>query len=112
MAPERLAIHKPSPPSEQRDGGSHLIEKEYRRMSTKDERQMSTSLKVREARARRKLLKLGYGLEKTPARSWLRHYGAGYQISQNNFIVAGCYQREYELTIEQVEDFAAKPWNQ
>lgn len=73
---------------------------------------MPISLKAREERARRKLAKSDYCLEKTPPRSWLRWYGAGYQISQNNFIVAGCYNREYELTIEEVEDFAASPWGQ
>lgn len=69
------------------------------------------SEKTRESRARRALAKLGYRLHKTPARSWLRsHYGAGYMITENNCIVAGCYNHEYEITLTKVEDFARKPW--
>lgn len=58
----------------------------------------------RERSARRHLSRLGFRLEKTPARSWLRkQYGAGYQILQGNIVVAGCLFREYEMTLGAVE---------
>jgi hypothetical protein len=67
---------------------------------------MST-IKIREDRLRRLLTKHGYQLHKTPARSWLRkHYGAGYMITLDNYAVSGCYNREYEDTLERVEAFA------
>lgn len=63
--------------------------------------------KYREDRARYRLRKLGYRLKKTPTRSWLRsYYGPGYQVLDGrNYVIAGCYNREYELTLEQIEDF-------
>jgi hypothetical protein len=69
---------------------------------------MPVSEKAREDRVRRALAKHGYVLKKTPARSWQRaHYPVGYQIvDDRNTVVAGCYQREYEDTLERVEWFA------
>ncbi|WLS07516.1 hypothetical protein Q9314_15210 [Shinella sumterensis] len=58
----------------------------------------------RERSARRHLSRLGFRLEKTPARSWLReHFGPGYQILEGNTVVDGCLSREYEMTLEAVE---------
>ncbi len=58
----------------------------------------------RERSARRQLSRLGFRLEKTPARSWLRtEYGPGYQIIEGNIVVAGCFTRQYEMTLEEVE---------
>lgn len=58
----------------------------------------------RERSARRQLSRLGFRLEKTPARSWLRkEYGPGYDILEGNIVVAGCFTRQYEMTLEEVE---------
>lgn len=58
----------------------------------------------RERMARRQLSRIGFRLEKTPARSWLRkEYGAGYQILEGNTVVAGCFSRQYQMTLETVE---------
>ncbi len=66
---------------------------------------MSTE-KIREDRQRRRFTKASYHLRKTPARSWLRqYYGAGYMILLNNFVVDGCGQRAYMMTLEEVEAF-------
>ncbi len=71
---------------------------------------IDTSEKIREGRARRALAKLGYRLTKTPARSWLRkYYGAGYMIVGTfatigaNVVLCGSFNREYELSLEDVE---------
>lgn len=63
-----------------------------------------------EARARRALAKMDLRLRKTPARSYLRWYGAGYQIQcrYRNQIVEGVYQRQYAMTISDVEAFIAR----
>ncbi len=64
--------------------------------------------KIREDRIRRLLIKNGYRLYKTPARSWLRqYYGPGYMIvDERNTIVSGCAGREYSATLDDVEAFA------
>jgi hypothetical protein len=69
---------------------------------------MEISLKVREARVRRALAKHDFRLAKTPSRSWLRrHYETGYMvINANGFVVAGCANRAFQATIEDVEEFA------
>jgi hypothetical protein len=61
--------------------------------------------KSREDRMRRKLSKEGYRLQKAPSRHWTReYYGAGYMIiDDRNVAVAGAFQREYELSLEQAE---------
>lgn len=66
------------------------------------------NLSIRESRARRALRKLDLYLKKTPARSWLRYYyGVGYQvIDYSNTVVAGCATREYQMTIDDVEEYA------
>lgn len=72
---------------------------------------IETSVKTRESRARRALDKLGYRLQKTPARSWQRgYYRAGYMILRQygNTVVAGASQREYEMTLDDVEDSIAR----
>lgn len=71
---------------------------------------MADDIKIRENRVRRQLARKGYKLCKTPARSWLRaHYGPGYMIvNDRNFVVEGCFSRQYEATLEQVEEFAAE----
>ncbi len=62
----------------------------------------------RERSARRHLSRLGFRLEKTPARSWLRkEYGVGYEILEGNIVVAGCFTRQYELTLEEVETWVS-----
>jgi hypothetical protein len=75
---------------------------------------MSTiSLKSREDRVRRELKELGYRLHKTPARSRSRkYYGVGYQISRDYSLVDGCSHRLYEMTLEDVEYFVAKRWDE
>jgi hypothetical protein len=62
-----------------------------------------------EARLRRFLKSAGYTLKKTPARHWtLKTYGEGYMIiNDRNVIEIGGHTREYEATLEQVEDFVA-----
>jgi hypothetical protein len=67
------------------------------------------SIRVREDRARRALVKYDYRLYKTPARSWLRsHHSPGYIIVRNNTVVLGARSREYEATLEDVEAFVAE----
>ncbi|MER9223778.1 hypothetical protein NKI48_34030 [Mesorhizobium sp. M0644] len=63
-------------------------------------------IKTREDRARRRLARLGYRLNKTPSRSWLRaEYGPGYMILDGNTVVSGCSGRQYSDTLERVEEF-------
>lgn len=70
---------------------------------------MSISEKSRESRARRQLAKLNYWLTKTPSRSWLRDYSRpGYMVLSSNYVVLGCCNREYQATLEQVEDFISQ----
>ncbi len=65
-----------------------------------------SSEKTREDRCRRRLARRGLQLTKTPSRSWLRaYYGPGYMVCKNNTVVYGCYHREYDLTLEEVEDY-------
>lgn len=65
-------------------------------------------IKRREDRARRQLARMGYRLNKTPTRSWLRaYYGPGYMILDGNTVVSGCFGREYSDTLERVEEFIA-----
>jgi hypothetical protein len=62
-----------------------------------------------EARLRRFLKSAGYTLKKTPARHWtLKTYGEGYMIlNDRNVVEIGGHKREYEATLEDVEDFVA-----
>lgn len=60
---------------------------------------------TREQRARRRLARMNLRLIKTPARSWLRYYGAGYMIMNGMTVVSGCGAHEYSDTLEQVEEF-------
>ncbi|CTQ56837.1 hypothetical protein LP7551_05401 [Roseibium album] len=64
-------------------------------------------LTSRERNARRRLVNIGYRLHKTPARSWLRaDYGLGYMIvDERNSVVFGCWYREFQATLEEVEAF-------
>jgi len=66
-----------------------------------------SEIKTRESRQRRRLAKLGLRLQKTPARSFLRYYyGSGYQIlNDRNIVVSGCREREYMMTLNDVEAF-------
>ncbi|MER9927180.1 hypothetical protein NKJ84_30830 [Mesorhizobium sp. M0048] len=65
-----------------------------------------TILKIREDTARRRLARLGFRLNKTPSRSWLRaEYGPGYIILDGNTVVSGCSGHEYSDTLERVEEF-------
>ena len=60
-----------------------------------------------ESYMRRKLRSQGLRLEKTPPRHWTRkHYPPGYQIVENGIVVAGCCQREYELSLAEVLEFS------
>ena len=69
---------------------------------------MESITKSRENRARRQLSRMGYRLEKTPARSWQRdHYPPGYMILQGGIVVEGGSSRRWEATLEQVETFTA-----
>lgn len=69
---------------------------------------MSTD-KSREDRVRRTLRKMGFRLNKSPTRAWERTYcGPGYMILDNrNYVVAGCCNRQYEMTLSEVEEFAS-----
>lgn len=60
-----------------------------------------------EATIRRRLAAKGFTLQKTPARHWMRaEFGVGNQVvDDRNVVVAGCYQREFDATLEQVEAF-------
>jgi hypothetical protein len=71
---------------------------------------------IRERKARNRLKKLGYKLEKTPPRHWTRgHHPVGYQIKHGIAIVGGCESdidgpgtiRDFTLTIGAVEEFIA-----
>jgi hypothetical protein len=68
------------------------------------------SIKMREDRARRALAKHYYHLRKTPSRSWLRqYYDPGYMImDRTNTVREGCYSREYQATLERVEEFVER----
>lgn len=61
----------------------------------------------RESRVRRDLRRLGLRLNKAPARHWTRkEYGVGYMILEGrNWVIEGCGQREYEMTLADVEDY-------
>lgn len=60
---------------------------------------------ARERKSRNHLKKHGFRLQKTPPRHWTRAaYGVGYQILHGGRVVQGCFQREYEMTLEQVEE--------
>lgn len=70
---------------------------------------MSTNEKSREDRVRRILAKRGLRLEKTPARSWLRHhYPIGYMIVRDNCVVEGCGSRPYQATLADIEAFMVR----
>ncbi|MCY1740391.1 hypothetical protein [Ensifer sp. SL37] len=59
-----------------------------------------------ESKIRRELSKLGYRLNKTPSRSWMRaEYGVGYQVINGNNVVMGASQREYEATLAEVQEW-------
>ena len=62
----------------------------------------------REARLRRTVRKYGYRLEKTPSRHWSRsYYGPGYMLTDDtNTVRWGCNNREYELSLGEVEAIA------
>lgn len=46
-----------------------------------------------------------YRLNKSPTRAW---YGPGYMIlDDRNYFVAGCCNRQYEMTLSEVEEFVA-----
>jgi hypothetical protein len=69
---------------------------------------METSEHTREARARRILRNLDYRLVKAPSRHWTRdQYGVGYMVvgAFNNTVRSGACQREYELSLDDVEQF-------
>lgn len=60
--------------------------------------------KIREDRARRLLIKHGYRLKKSPSRAWERqYYGPGYMILRDNLVQWGCYSRQWDLTLDEVE---------
>ena len=67
------------------------------------------STEAREAAVRRMWTAVTDGagyLQKTPARHWTReYYGAGYMLIKNGFVVLGCGNREYEASLEEVEEF-------
>lgn len=60
-----------------------------------------------EAIVRRALSKRDYLLRKTPSRHWTReYYGTGYMVLDiNNNIVLGAFQREYEATLTDVQNW-------
>jgi|HubBroStandDraft_6_1064221.scaffolds.fasta_scaffold1573324_1 hypothetical protein len=69
---------------------------------------MEISEQTRESHACRWLRSEGYRLRKTPSRNWTRYYAPGYMIiDSRNIVVAGACQREYEMTIAEVEAFMA-----
>lgn len=74
-----------------------------------DEATVARDTRNREERLRRKLRRLDHILCKTPPTHWSRPFhGVGYQIvSASNYVVAGCGNREFEMTLEEAEEFAA-----
>lgn len=55
---------------------------------------------------RYQLRKSGHRLEKTPTRSWLREfYGVGYQVTENNCVRLGCFNRQYDASLADVRNF-------
>jgi hypothetical protein len=72
---------------------------------------MHVTTKMREDRARRALIKHGYVLRKTPARSWMRgYYEVGYSIIEiyHNIGVLGMTNRGYEASLKDVEEFVSE----
>ena len=60
--------------------------------------------KNREKQARGLLAMYGYVLKKSPANSWERkYYGPGYMILENNTVKWGCYNRQWDMSLEDVE---------
>lgn len=68
-------------------------------------------LATRERKSRNHLTKLGFRLHKAPARHWTRaEHGVGYQIAladNPNAFICGDGDREYGMTLKEVEDFIA-----
>ena len=64
---------------------------------------LSTTIKAREARARRALLKDGEVLHKSRARNWRHNNQQGYMIVNlyGNYVVAGS---NFDLSLEDVEE--------
>jgi hypothetical protein len=70
---------------------------------------MTSNLPDRERALRRNLSKTDRRLHKTPARSRLRReYGPGYMVTRNNTVEFGYWNRSYEATLDEVEDWAAE----
>lgn len=70
---------------------------------------MSPNISTLERKVRRDLAKTGHRLEKTPARSWLRReYGVGYQVTRNNTVEFGAWNRPYQATLIEVQEWAAE----
>lgn len=66
--------------------------------------------KTRENRARNQLARYGYVLKKSPSRSWeSKYYGPGYMIisRHSNVVKWGCYNRQWDLTLTEVEEIIA-----
>jgi hypothetical protein len=70
---------------------------------------MTLDEKAHEARIRQLARLNDYRLNKTPARSQLRKwFGVGYQVvNVHNMVVAGCGNRQYEMSLEDLESFIA-----
>jgi hypothetical protein len=52
------------------------------------------------------LKELGLKLERNSMNHWTRkEFGPGYQILRDNAVIEGCCQREFEMALEQVEDY-------
>lgn len=61
---------------------------------------------AREDRVRRGFKKFECQVRKTPSRHWSReHHGPGYMvINSQNIVILGCATREYDASLEDVED--------
>jgi len=64
---------------------------------------------ISESAIRRHLTKVGFRLQKTPARHWTRRYGEGYMVTDDrNTVRLGAGQRPYEATLEDVREFVER----
>ncbi|ADH89250.1 hypothetical protein Snov_2903 [Ancylobacter novellus DSM 506] len=62
-----------------------------------------------ESTIRRRLAKVGFRLQKTPAHHWTRaEFGTGYEVvDEGDMLILGCSQRPYDATLEDVRTFVA-----
>lgn len=64
---------------------------------------MKPTIKTREDKARRQLIKQGFSLKKSRVQNCTANNQGGYMIVQNGIIQAG---ERFDMTLDDVEDFA------